>query len=133
MTQKFYAHQNVKRLPAEVLLDAIDFACGTHEKFPDVPLGIRAIELPDSNFESYFQNSESPQDHAPMPICGSTSGAVAGVWVCRVPFFAPANLRDWMNGCGLALAAAAAFCSSFFAFAASKGPTGLPRGRQSAS
>ena len=51
---RFYAHQNVKRLPAEVLLDAIDFACGTHEKFPDVPLGIRAIELPDSNFESYF-------------------------------------------------------------------------------
>ena len=50
----FYTHYNVKRLPAEVLLDAIDFACGTCEKFPRVPLGTRAIELPDPNFESYF-------------------------------------------------------------------------------
>lgn len=51
---RFYAHYNVKRLSAEVLLDAIDYACGTQEKFPDVPLGIRAIALPDSQFESYF-------------------------------------------------------------------------------
>jgi hypothetical protein len=51
---RFYAHYNIKRLPAEVLLDAINFACGTREKFPDVPPGIRAIELPDPNFESYF-------------------------------------------------------------------------------
>ena len=51
---RFYTHYNVKRLPAEVLLDAIDFSCGTREKFPRVPLGTRAIELPDPNFESYF-------------------------------------------------------------------------------
>jgi len=50
----FYTHYNVKRLPAEVLLDAIDSACGTREKFPRVPLGTRAVELPDPNFESYF-------------------------------------------------------------------------------
>lgn len=51
---RFYTHYNVKRLPAEVLLDAINSACGTREAFPDVPLGTRAIELPDPNFESYF-------------------------------------------------------------------------------
>ena len=51
---RFYTQYNVKRLPAEVLLDAINFACGTREAFPDVPLGTRAIELPDPNFESYF-------------------------------------------------------------------------------
>ncbi|MBP90026.1 MAG: S-layer related protein (Precursor) [Planctomycetaceae bacterium] len=51
---RFYTHYNAKRLPAEVLLDAINFACGTREKFPDVPRGMRAIELPDPNFESYF-------------------------------------------------------------------------------
>ena len=51
---RYYTHYNVKRLPAEVLLDALDFACGTQEKFPRVPLGTRAIELPDPNFESYF-------------------------------------------------------------------------------
>ncbi|MCA9210911.1 MAG: DUF1553 domain-containing protein, partial [Planctomycetales bacterium] len=51
---RFYTHYNVKRLPAEVLLDAIDFACGTQEKFTGIPLGTRAIELPDPNFTSYF-------------------------------------------------------------------------------
>ena len=47
-------HYNVKRMPAEVLLDAIDHACGTQERFTGVPLGTRAIELPDSNYPSYF-------------------------------------------------------------------------------
>jgi hypothetical protein len=51
---RFYLHYNVKRLPAEVLLDAIDDACGTQERFTGVPLGTRAIELPDSNYASYF-------------------------------------------------------------------------------
>lgn len=51
---RFYLHYNVKRLPAEVLLDAIDDACGTQERFAGVPLGMRAIELPDSNYTSYF-------------------------------------------------------------------------------
>ena len=51
---RHYTHYNVKRLPAEVLLDAIDSACGTREKFAGVPLGTRAIELPDPNFDSYF-------------------------------------------------------------------------------
>lgn len=51
---RFYTHYNLKRLPAEVLLDAVDFATGTREKFPGVPLGTRAIELPDPNFASYF-------------------------------------------------------------------------------
>jgi len=37
-----------------VLLDAIDDACGTQERFTGVPLGMRAIELPDSNYPSYF-------------------------------------------------------------------------------
>ncbi len=51
---RLYLHYNVKRLPAEVLLDAIDSACGTQERFRGVPLGTRAIELPDNNFTSYF-------------------------------------------------------------------------------
>lgn len=51
---RFYTHYNVKRLPAEVLLDAIDNICGTQEKFAGIPLGTRAIELPDNNYTSYF-------------------------------------------------------------------------------
>jgi hypothetical protein len=41
-------------LGAEQLLDAIDSACGTQEKFPQLPLGYRAISLPDSNVRSKF-------------------------------------------------------------------------------
>lgn len=51
---RFYSHFLARRLPAEVLLDAIDTVCGTQEQFPGVPLGTRAIELPDPNFASYF-------------------------------------------------------------------------------
>ena len=51
---RFYTHYYVKRLPAEVLLDAIDDVCGTQEKFTGIPLGTRAIELPDNNYTSYF-------------------------------------------------------------------------------
>lgn len=43
----FFTHYYVRRLPAESLLDAIDFACGTREKFQDLPMGTRAIQLPD--------------------------------------------------------------------------------------
>lgn len=51
--RRFYTHYNIRRLAAEVLLDAIDQACGTHERFPGVPPGTRAVALPDPNFESY--------------------------------------------------------------------------------
>ena len=51
---RFFSHYPTKRLPAEVLLDAIDDACGTQERFTGVPLGTRAIELPDPKFSSYF-------------------------------------------------------------------------------
>jgi hypothetical protein len=51
---KFYSHYPVKRLPAEVLLDAIDQATGSRTKFDKVPLGTRAIELPDAQYTNYF-------------------------------------------------------------------------------
>ena len=51
---RFFSHYPTKRLPAEVLLDAIDQVCETRERFTGVPLGTRAIELPDPNFSSYF-------------------------------------------------------------------------------
>jgi hypothetical protein len=51
---KFFSHYDVKRLPAEVLLDAIDRATGTQTKFQKVPLGTRAIELPDAKYNNYF-------------------------------------------------------------------------------
>lgn len=50
----FFTHYLPRRLTAEALLDAIDTACGTHEKYPSLPLGTRAIQLPDPNVGSDF-------------------------------------------------------------------------------
>jgi hypothetical protein len=54
---RFYSHYNVKRLAAEPLLDAVDAATGVPTKFEKVPLGTRAIELPDSQYNNYFLNT----------------------------------------------------------------------------
>ena len=51
---RFYSHYNVRRLPAEVLLDAICQATGVPESFPGYPLGLRATQLPDPGLDSYF-------------------------------------------------------------------------------
>lgn len=51
---RFYSHYLVKRIAAEPLLDAIDRSTGTQTKFPNLPLGTRAIELPDANYQNYF-------------------------------------------------------------------------------
>jgi hypothetical protein len=43
-----------KRLHAEVLLDAIDQVTGSPTNFNGLPLGTRAVQLPDNGFSSYF-------------------------------------------------------------------------------
>ncbi len=50
----FFTHYRVKRLTAEQLLDAVNYATGTTEKFNLRPVGTRAIALPDTNTPSYF-------------------------------------------------------------------------------
>ncbi len=49
-----YARYTPKRLSAETLLDAVDTVTGSQEKFEGLPLGTRAIELPDESVPSYF-------------------------------------------------------------------------------
>jgi hypothetical protein len=50
----YFARYTVKRLTAEELADAIDFATGTREKYPGLPVGTRAIQLPDPAVRSPF-------------------------------------------------------------------------------
>jgi hypothetical protein len=54
---KFYSHFHVKRLPAEALLDAIDRVTEMQTKHRNLPLGTRAIELPDAEYPDYFLNT----------------------------------------------------------------------------
>jgi hypothetical protein len=51
---RFYSHFSPRRLPAEVLLDAICDLTGQPESFAGYPLGVRAIQVPDPGADSYF-------------------------------------------------------------------------------
>jgi hypothetical protein len=51
---KYFIHRTPLRLPAEVLLDAMNQSAGMFEAFTGLPEGTRAIALPDSNVDSYF-------------------------------------------------------------------------------
>src|SRR5262249_41403240 len=51
---KFLSHYRVKRLPAEVLLDAISQVTEVPTPFADYPSGWRSLQLPDSKVESPF-------------------------------------------------------------------------------
>jgi len=50
----FYSHYYVRRLPAEVFLDAISQSTLIPDSFPGYPVGMRAIQLPDSTVASPF-------------------------------------------------------------------------------
>ena len=52
-----FTRYTVKRLTAEQMADAIDFATGTREKYIGLPLGTRAIQLPDSEVKSYLMDT----------------------------------------------------------------------------
>ena len=43
-----YSHSLARRLPAEVLYDALSLTTGTQSNFPGMPAGTRAAQLPDS-------------------------------------------------------------------------------------
>jgi hypothetical protein len=45
-----FSHYYPKRMPAEVLLDAIDQLTGAKSDFADLPAGTRAISLPDNSY-----------------------------------------------------------------------------------
>jgi len=51
-----YTRYMPRRLSAQVLMDAIDNVTGSQEKFAGLPLGTRAIDLPDESVQSYFLN-----------------------------------------------------------------------------
>ncbi len=54
---RFYSRYLVKRLPAEVILDAMSQVTGVPTAFRDYPVGTRALQLPDSQVPSQFLTS----------------------------------------------------------------------------
>jgi hypothetical protein len=51
---KYGSHYAIKRLPAEVLLDAYSQVTQAPEKFEGFPAGMRGMQLPDTAVKSYF-------------------------------------------------------------------------------
>ena len=67
--RKFYAFFKAKRLPAEPLLDAIDVVTGVATKYQNLPLGTRAIELPDAEYPNYFLKTFAKPRRASVCEC----------------------------------------------------------------
>lgn len=66
---RFYSHFPVKRLTAEPLADAIDRVTGVQTKYKSLPLGTRAIELPDAEYPDYFLNTFAKPRRASVCEC----------------------------------------------------------------
>ncbi len=67
--RRFYSHYLVKRISAEPLLDAIDQVTEVQTKFRNLPLGTRAIALPDAEYPNYFLNTFAKPRRASVCEC----------------------------------------------------------------
>ncbi len=67
--RRFFSHYHVKRLPAEPLLDAIDLATQVTTKFQNLPMGTRAIDLPDAEYPNYFLTTFAKPRRASVCEC----------------------------------------------------------------
>jgi hypothetical protein len=52
--ERNFAHQNVRRIKAESMLDIVSQVTNTKDKFRGLPLGARAVEIADGNTSDYF-------------------------------------------------------------------------------
>jgi len=70
---RFYSHHYSRRIMAEVLLDAISQVSGVPTSFEKYPRGWRAIQLPDSNIDSYFLTNFGRPERALTCECERTA------------------------------------------------------------
>ncbi len=78
-----YSHAIARRLPAEVLLDAVYRVTGSASKFPGVAPGTRAAALPDSGVElpsGFLTTFGRPAQRAPANANGPAACSLARSW-----------------------------------------------------
>jgi hypothetical protein len=68
-----FSHYLVKRLSAEVMLDAISDVTGVAESFPGQPAGTRAVQLWDNRLPSYFLEIFGRPERTSPCECGRSS------------------------------------------------------------
>jgi hypothetical protein len=66
---RFYSHYFARRLPAEVLLDAVSSATGSPVAFAGYPVGLRAVQLPEPGVGSYFLTLFGRSDRVTACAC----------------------------------------------------------------
>ena len=71
--RRFYSHYYPRRLSAEVTLDALSEVTAVPTQFKDYPPGTRALQLPDSNVDSYFLRDFGRPDRINTCECERTS------------------------------------------------------------
>jgi hypothetical protein len=67
--RQFYSHYYARRLPAEVLNDAISQVTGVADAFPGYPLGTRAVQLAEPSVNSYFLTLFGRSDRVTACAC----------------------------------------------------------------
>lgn len=66
---RFYSHYYARRLSAEVLADAISQATNVPEAYSGYPVGVRAIQLPGPQIDSYFLSLFGRSDRVTACAC----------------------------------------------------------------
>jgi hypothetical protein len=67
--RKFYSHYYARRLPAEVILDAVSAATSVPDNFSGYPLGTRAVQLPEPGVDNYFLTLFGRSDRVTACAC----------------------------------------------------------------
>lgn len=70
--RRYYSHFYAKRLPAEVILDAIAAATEVPNRFPGYPVGLRATQIADPAADSYFLTLFGRSDRVTACACERT-------------------------------------------------------------
>jgi len=68
-----FAHANVRRVPAETLLDCLSQVTNTKDKFAGLPLGARATQIADGRTSTYFLNAFGRATRETVCACESTT------------------------------------------------------------
>ncbi len=68
-----FAHGNVRRIPAENLLDCIVQATDGNEKYQGLPLGSRAVQIADGKASNYFLDTFGRSPRETVCACDATT------------------------------------------------------------
>jgi hypothetical protein len=71
--ERNFAHANVRRIPAEMLLDCISQVTDTKDKFRGLPQGARAVQIAVGNTSTYFLDTFGRAERETVCACEATT------------------------------------------------------------